>query len=170
MSLIQTEHYPGTLVVAQTRGGHGRRTGTGRVTASAARCLGTATAPSGRCPRAFPRRPGPRASSAAGSRWGCRRCSARARRGSSRVDRDRVLDQVPPGYRTGRGADSAVPVRQGLGHAIHKGLVVEDAVDLSQRRIPESASGRRTSTRLRCRYARRTMAPPVRLGLRECTA
>jgi len=64
---------------------------------------------------------------------------------------------------------------QGLRHPIDEGLVVEQRVDPAERRIPELVGVRQecrsTSMRLRCRYARRTTAPPARpVRLRGCTA
>jgi hypothetical protein len=55
--------------------------------------------------------------------------------------------------------DGAGPAR--LRHAIDEGIVLKQRVDSSEGGI-QGTSGRSTSTRLRCRYARRIMAAPMR--------
>jgi hypothetical protein len=59
----------------------------------------------------------------------------------------------------------------GKASLIDEDIVIEK-VSIARRVGSQSLSASAgTSTRLRCRYARRTMAPPVRLlGLRGCTA
>jgi hypothetical protein len=52
-------------------------------------------------------------------------------------------------------------LRQRFRHAIDEDIVVEQRVDLLKSHSL-SASGRSTSIKLRCRYARRTMVPPLR--------
>jgi len=56
-------------------------------------------------------------------------------------------------------------LRQRVRHAINEDVVVEEFVDVSKRGVPQLvAVGQEDfATRRRCRYARRTMAPPLRL-------